>query len=140
MPLYSMSISISYSSPRSHFALVGFFAALQNEDRTPFSFPAHSDTGKRSGPSLSAHKHTASMLQPNPKCKEFSMGDDAQQPCAQEEREAREVERKKMGAPTSSGGKSMRARRNGGATSSGGAMNSLCSLLVTSTLSSYVLS
>ena len=45
-----------------------------------------------------------------------------------------------MGAPTSSRGKSMRARGNGEATSSGGAMNSLYSLLVTSTLSSYVLS
>ena len=41
MPLYSMLISISYSSPRSHFALVGFFAALHNEDRTAFSSPTH---------------------------------------------------------------------------------------------------
>ena len=98
------------------------------------------DTGKRSGPFLFACMHTASMLQPNPKCTEFSVGDGAQQPRGQEEREAREVERKKMEAPTSPEGKSMRAHGNGGATSSGGAMNSLCGLLVTSTLSSYVLS
>ena len=84
--------------------------------------------------------HTASMLQPNPKCTKFSVGDGAQQPRGQEEREAHEVERKKMGAPTSSGEESMRARGNGGATSSGGAMNSLYGLLITSTLNSYVLS
>ena len=53
------------------------------------------------------------MLQPNPKCTEFSVGDGAQQLRGQEEREACEVERKKMGVPTSSGGKLMRARGNG---------------------------
>ena len=41
MPLYPISISISYLLPRSHFALVGFFAALHNEGHTAFSFPSH---------------------------------------------------------------------------------------------------
>ena len=41
MPLYSMSISISYLSPRSHCALVGFFATLQYKVRTAFSMPEH---------------------------------------------------------------------------------------------------
>ena len=63
MPLYSVSISILYSSLRSHFALVGFFAALHNEDRTAFSSPTHR-MGRPPIPSLefSCSRHSMSQF------------------------------------------------------------------------------
>ena len=97
-------------------------------------------TSMRSGPSLSACMYTATMFQCTLKLTQSFLGDGAQQWRGQLDREAREVERREIEAPGGSGGKSMRARRNGGGDLQWRRNKFLCGLLVTSNLSSHVLS